>query len=227
MAVKFKAVAFDLDGTLYPNSRFYIRLIPFVLKEQRFLRAMGRARILLRQEIGDGKIDFYDRQAGVIGEMLGIPSPEAGKKIDALIYRGWEPLFNNVRLYSRIRETLDAFKNAGIRLGLLSDFPPEAKLKNLGLIDYWHAYLSSEETGFLKPHPAPFLELAKRMETEPADILYVGNSIPYDVEGARNAGMKAALIRPWWKKQSLKGLGKDFSCFVFNDYRQLSKYVIN
>ena len=61
------AVAFDLDGTLYPNYRFYIKLVPFLVKEQRYLRAFGKARDRLRGEIGEDNLQhaglFYERQA--------------------------------------------------------------------------------------------------------------------------------------------------------------------
>ncbi len=61
-------VAFDLDGTLYPNIEFYSRLIPFVLKEHRLLIALGKARDMLRSR--EYKGNFYDMQAQLIAEML-------------------------------------------------------------------------------------------------------------------------------------------------------------
>ena len=193
--MKFTAVAFDLDGTLYHNSRLFVRLVPFLLKEHRLLRAMGKARKLMRQGVSaDSPGDFYDRQALIMGELLGIPKEQARDRTDKFIYRGWEPLFEKVRLFPHVRETLETFRKAGIKLGLLSDFPPETKLKNLKISECWDTFLSSEETGHLKPHSAPFMELARRMEAAPEEMLYVGNSIPYDVVGAHNAGMKAAQI---------------------------------
>jgi putative hydrolase of the HAD superfamily len=76
--------------------------------------------------------------------------------------------------------------------------------------------------GRLKPDPAPFLELAGSMGISPERLLYVGNSVSYDVKGARGAGMKTALIRPKWKKR-LAGAAD----FVFSDYRQLRDYVLD
>lgn len=225
--MKFTAIAFDLDGTLYPNSRLYIRLVPFVLKEHRLLRAMGKARTLLRKEhlpedsLQNG--DFYDIQASLMGQILGQPADEVKKRTEKLIYRGWEPHFLKVRLFPHVKETLKAFRKAGLKLGLLSDFPPETKLKNLDIHEYWDAVLGSEQSGHIKPHSAPFLELSKRLETAPKDILYVGNSISYDVNGASKAGMKTALIHSKWKKRPKI----DLSCFVFHDYRQLYDYVLS
>jgi len=218
---KFSAVAFDLDGTLYPDSRLFFRLIPFLLKNMRLLKAMGKARTKLRKS-GAYEGDFYELQARLMGEILNEPPETVREKTDRLIYRGWVPLFKDIKLFPHLRETLDAFRNAGIRMGLLSDFPPVAKLKKMNLAEYWDVMLCSEESGRLKPDPLSFLELAQKMGKKPEEILYVGNRISYDVNGAHAAGMKAALIIPKWKKTP------DASgAFVFSDYRQLREYVLH
>jgi len=235
--MKFTSVAFDLDGTLYPNHRLNLRLIPFIFKHYRLLSAMDKARKKIRYPGGKSAPiapaggnepfeDFYDLQARLMGEILDMPAKKVKETVERLIYRGWEPIFKEVELFPHVRETLEIFREKGIRLGMLSDFPPVIKLENLKLSGFWHVALSSEETGQLKPSPTPFLELARKMETPVEQILYVGNSVPYDIEGARNAGMKAALILPsWlrWRKASQCG----YADFVFSDYRQLCDFVIN
>ena len=224
---RFPAVAFDLDGTLYPDFGFYRQLIPFLLKESKFLRAFGKARDRLRREPKlPESASFYRVQAQYISEILGQDPVLIEEKTEREIYRGWEPLFKKVRLYSHVKETLLAFRENNIRLGLLSDFPPEKKLENLGISGLWDAILCSEEIGRLKPDVLPFNELAKTMGFPPDVILYVGNSFSYDVTGAQKAGFKAAWIRP-------KGayLFPDYkrerkADFVFFDYRQLRKFVL-
>jgi putative hydrolase of the HAD superfamily len=229
---KFAALAFDLDGTLYPNYRFYIRLVPFVLREQRLLRAFGKARNRLRA--GEGKAeggDFYERQARLMAEILKRPPEELKEQVRRLIYRGWEPVFKKIRLYPHVEETLRAVKAGGVKLGLLSDFPPEEKLKNLGISELWDTVLCSEIIGELKPDPLSFCELARRMGLPPEKILYVGNSFPYDVAGAKRAGMGAAWISFGRKHSPLKTGAETGSPpeadFVFSDYRQLSEYVLS
>ena len=220
--MRHSAVAFDLDGTLYPAYRLNLRLLPFLLRNQRLLRAMNRARKHLRRTAAyEG--EFYGLQARLMGEILNQDPQKVMEKNERLIYRGWEPFFKKIKLFPHLRETLDAFRKAGIQMGLLSDFPPEKKLENLALSDYWDLTLCSEQVGRLKPDPASFLELARRMGKEPQDILYVGNSVSYDVQGAQRAGMKAALIRPRWKRPPSTAE----PVFVFYDYRQLRDYVLH
>jgi putative hydrolase of the HAD superfamily len=226
---RFAAVAFDLDGTLYPNYRFYIRLAPFVLREPRLMIAFGRARNRLRAgKAENGSGDFYDRQARFMAEFLREPPEELKEKVRRLIYRGWEPIFKKIKLYPQVKETLRAIKTGGIKLGLLSDFPPEEKLRHLGIHELWDTVLCSEIIGELKPDPLSFGELARRLELPPEKILYVGNSFSYDVAGAKRAGMGAAWIRPGRKNPSSGGvLPEGGADFVFSGYRQLCDYVLS
>jgi putative hydrolase of the HAD superfamily len=225
---KFDAVAFDLDGTLYPNYRFYALLIPFVLKEQVLIRAFGKARNMTRAGQEMQEQDFYDEQARVVGELLGKDPLVIKKKIETLIYRGWEPLFKKIKLFNHVHDTLSCLKEHGFKLGLLSDFPTEQKLKNLHLEHYWDTVVCSEVTGRLKPAPVSFLKLAENLSADPQRILYVGNSVRYDVAGARNVGMKTGLKVPFYFPFHFKGVNKPVNNadFTFHDYRQLCEYVL-
>ena len=221
-----EGIGFDLDGTLYPNYRMNLKLIPFILKESRLLSAFGKTRNIIRKEqkthLHQG--DFYEYQAEITAKILSVEPQQLKEKIDLLIYRGWEPLFKTVKLFNGVIKTLNAFKNAGFKLGLLSDFPPETKLEYLGLSGIWDAVLCSECCGALKPHPLSFEKLAASLNLQPEKILYVGNSRRYDVAGATKAGMKTA----WIKSPLFPGSGKkkpkpDFS---FSSYRQLYDFMI-
>jgi len=228
--MRFSAVAFDLDGTLYPNYRFYIRLIPFLLKEQRYLRAFGKVRDRIRKEDSEGKSEnsytFYQRQAMYMAEILKKDPVFLAEQTEKNIYRGWEPLFNNLKLFPHVKETLISLKDKGIKLGLLSDFPPETKIENLELSGYWDTVLCSEVIGNLKPDPLPFNELCRAMGFPPEKILYVGNSFYYDVLGAKKAGMKTAWIIPKIKYKLEGTKVKRKADFVFYDYRQLYAFVL-
>jgi len=162
-----------------------------------------------------------------MAEILNEAPDRVKERTERLIYRGWEPLFKEIRLFPHVIETLNAFRKEGIPMGLLSDFPPGNKLEYLKLTGYWDAVLCSEVAGRLKPDPASFLELARQMGLPPEEILYVGNSVSYDVEGAHRAGMKAALIRSRWKNRARISVPQPPPEFVFYDYRQLRDYVLN
>jgi putative hydrolase of the HAD superfamily len=225
-------VAFDLDGTLYPNYRLNIRLIPFIVKEFPLLLAFGKARDVLRGKIS-GKLvqknlpgeDFYDAQARHMGAFLKKDAAFIKEKTEKLIYRGWASHFKKIKPFPHVWETLGALSKAGLKLGLLSDFPPKQKLEYLGFASPWDAVCCSEEVGQLKPASRPFEELARAMGLKSERLLYVGNSLSYDVIGAKKVGMKAALIcSPL--RAVLQWKGRARADFVFHDYRQLVKYVL-
>ena len=230
--MEIKGVAFDLDGTLYPDRRLRKMIIPQILKNLRFVISFGKARTIIRKEqekwVNTNCIpgDFYLYQAEITGKILKKSNepPEILKdEIDQRIYKTLEPFFKNVKLYSGVKETLAALKEKGYKLGLLSDFPPETKLKNLELSGIWDAVLCSEQCGVLKPHPLPFLKLAEMMSLPPENILYVGNRHSYDVTGANKIGMKTALIKRGLSFGRKKTPAPDF---LFSDYRQFNKFVI-
>ena len=225
MRGNIKGVAFDLDGTLYPNYRLNVRLLPFILKEWRLLSAFGKARNIIRIEQEKGFVtqgDFYEYQSEITAKILSVKPESLKEKIEKLIYRGWEPLFKKVKLFNRVHETLNALQKAGYKLGLLSDFPPEKKLEYLNLTGYWDTVLSSEQFGALKPHPLSFIKLAEAMSLPPEEIIYVGNSHRYDVIGAARAGMKTAWIKPLLSLDYKKPK-PDFS---FHSYRHFFDYML-
>ena len=225
MSRKFSAVAFDLDGTLYPNYRLNLRLLPFLCKNWRLLAALARARNIIRREQEQSPAsvvpDFYDYQARITAKLLRAQPEQVKEKINRLIYRGWEPHFSNITLFPHVRKILAELRAAGIKLGLLSDFPPQAKLQNLGIGDCWDTVLCSENIGALKPAVRPFIELANSLGFPPGQILYVGNSRLYDVGGAGQAGMKTALLN-----RCPLSCTQPKADFIFHDYRQLRNFVL-
>ena len=227
MRLGITAVAFDLDGTLYPNYRLNLRLVPFLLRHWRFLAAFGKARDQIRveqeQSPSPARADFYDYQARLTAERLNAGPEEIQGKIETFIYRGFEPHFLHIALFPHVRELLAELRAAPLKLGILSDFPPETKLKNLGIADYWDAVLCSEKTGALKPAIRPFTELADALGCPPEQILYVGNSYRYDILGAGRAGMKTALI----VSRGNYSKAETGAHFTFHDYRQLHDFVLH
>lgn len=229
-----QGAGFDLDGTLYANYKLNIRLIPLGIRELPLLLALTRARKRLHAEALNsgreaplGGADFYDVQAAYTAELLKKEPSFVKEKLERLVYRSSEEHFSHIKPFPHLKETLSAFSDAGISLGLLSDFPVKRKLELLGLEGFFGTAFSSEETGVLKPGPLPFLRLAEKMELSPGQILYVGNSPHYDVAGAKSAGMKTALIRRGPPSTGYSfGRALKQADFVFSDYRQLREYVL-
>lgn len=229
MRAEIDAVAFDIDGTLYPNFSLYWRMIPFFLANYRFMTAFARVRKDIRrwQHANPGQIhrDFFLWQASLMAEELGESDPQTLRdSIHRMLYEGWKPVFERIKPFHHVAECFDAFRNNGLKIGILSDFLPSQKGSVWNLAARCDVVLGSEETGALKPSPVPFLALAEALGVPPERVLYVGNSVSSDVRGASAVGMKTACImNPVMRMAGCTVPGADIS---FSSYRKLVRNVL-
>lgn len=188
-----KAVAFDVDGTLYPNASMYLHSLGLALGNLRLLKTLEEVRGRLRAE-PDVSDDFHRVQARLVAAKLGLSPERAFALIEGRVYTRWYKIFRKLRPFPGLVEAIAAFREAGLKTAVISDFPIRHRLEDLGLAGPWDCAFSSEETGYLKPNPQPFRLLAERLGLDVSEILYVGNSYTYDVLGAAGAGMPAAHL---------------------------------
>jgi HAD superfamily hydrolase (TIGR01549 family) len=97
-----------------------------------------------------------------------------------------------------ILDLLEYTLGAGIPVGVVSntrcgqahrDF-----LEENGIGGAFSTQVYSDEIGFLKPHPQMILTATARMELQPQQCWFVGDTIAKDVECARRAGAGAAIL---------------------------------
>jgi REG-2-like HAD superfamily hydrolase len=99
-------------------------------------------------------------------------------------------------LYADTLPALDALAARGVPLGILSNFSPnlEDVLRQLGIHDHFNFFVVSAIAGVEKPDPKIFALAARAANRPREEIVYVGDSVFHDVEGARGAGIAAILI---------------------------------
>lgn len=214
--MQIRAVAFDIDGTLYSNRMMYLHSIPSFISRPLLVYHFGKVRKQIRKTSHEG--GYREAQARLLSRSMGITSEKAAALVDRHLYSLWERSFRGIRPLSGVRDTLLFFKNRGLPLAALSDFPVQKKLEYLGLDDLMDIAFCSEETGRLKPDPAPFKRLVHDLGVRPEQILYVGNSYRYDIEGASAAGLRTAY---YTNNPGKKGIAD----FAFSRYHQLRGWV--
>lgn len=98
-------------------------------------------------------------------------------------------------LFDDVLPTLDALSSRGIPLGILSNFSSnlEEVLRQVGIHQYFDFFIVSAIAGVEKPDPRIF-DLTARAAHPRAEIVYIGDSIFHDIDGARRAGMDAILV---------------------------------
>jgi len=95
-----------------------------------------------------------------------------------------------------VEKTLLALREKNIPLGIVSNAAFSGttlwwEVEQQGLADYFRFLMSSADYWVRKPHPLILETAAAKLRQKPSDVWYVGNSPPYDIAGALNAGMGA------------------------------------
>lgn len=217
-----KAVGFDIDGTLYPNYQMVLCSIPSLLTAPRLMYYFGQVRKEIRRIEYDEPL--HEKQAQLLANKMGISREKAADRMERHLYHRWEHSFRCIRPFRHVRETLLAFKREGLPLAALSDFPIKNKLKFLKLDDLFDFSISSEDTGYLKPHPVPFQQMVRRFAVAPEEILYVGNSYKYDIIGGANVGLQTAWLS--FSGGAADSAEESSADIVFSSFYDLRKKVL-
>lgn len=158
---------------------------------------------LVDQLVGEGQradpgreVDIQAIHREALQQLLGAPpSPEVSAQVGADLQRAW---VSGVSPIEPAREVLAKLRERGMRLGLCSNapYPPalmREQLERLDLHQYFDAVLFSSEIGWRKPDPRVFTEILGRMGLPARSVWFVGDEWVADIEGARDAGMRAIL----------------------------------
>lgn len=216
-----KVVAFDIDGTLYEEKKLNSRIIFHFLAHLRFFSHYGLARVDLRKR--DDYENFTAAQAEMMAKRLHCTPEQAQAKLDKIVYVGLRKYFKRFDCAKGSRELIIRLKEAGVKIALLSDFPPEQKGDIWGLKPYCDLLLGSEEVGALKPSPKAFLVMAERFGVSTSEIFYIGNNHKYDVVGPKKIGMRAGwIISP---VKAFLGKKSDVADFTFSKFSQLEQFI--
>ncbi len=100
------------------------------------------------------------------------------------------------RIFDDVRPVLGELRARGLKLCVISNWDERLRplLDALDLARWFEAIVISHEAGQAKPAPELFLQAAAQLNLPPENILHIGDSAREDEEGARRAGMRAALL---------------------------------
>jgi putative hydrolase of the HAD superfamily len=100
------------------------------------------------------------------------------------------------RPYPEVPGTLEGLRRAGVRLVVVSnwDVSLHDALADTGLDRLVDGALSSAEVGAAKPDPLIFTRALALAGATPSEAVHVGDSVEFDVAGARAAGIEPVLV---------------------------------
>ena len=201
----YKAICFDIDGTLYPAGIMKRRLALMGLAHPLFNLKYRRNRKQLRLHQKDYVMDipFRWREAMTIQSGTGA-EPESGfreedyrETYDSLqrkVYGPMERLYVSTEAFPGVRRIFQKIHDKGLKIGVFTDFPLFSKLQGMNLADLVDFAASSDDVGFLKPDSHCFEYLLYNLKMGAEDVLYVGDSYEKDIKGAAGAGIDAVLV---------------------------------
>jgi beta-phosphoglucomutase len=142
------------------------------------------------QGLGASGDDLYDWWHGIFREAWPQRADLAQEMLDWMFAGRFDRLFDDAL------PALEALRSLGLGLGVLSNFGPHLRevLDNLGLLPFFDFVVVSAEVGLAKPDPRIFDRVVEEAGVPRKRILYVGDHVGDDVEGARGAGLDAVLI---------------------------------
>ncbi|WDZ95205.1 HAD-IIIA family hydrolase [Herbaspirillum sp. WKF16] len=177
-----RAILFDLDGTLADTAPDLAAAANF-LREERGLPPAPYEN--LRPVASAGA-------RGLIGAALDIhPGDSRYEELRVRFLDRYEASMTvHSRLFDGVPELLAQLEARGIAWGIVTNKAARFTDKLAPQIGLGHAacLVSGDTTPHPKPHPAPLLEAAKRLQLAPEDCWYVGDDLR-DIQAGRAAGM--------------------------------------
>lgn len=183
-----KGVIFDLDGTL-------LNTVPDLLYSMNSsLEKLGKptiSTVQLKAFIGNGARNLVIRALGgnadeqTVSELYSLYGETYSRNLTV-----------RTEYYDGIRELLLSLVNDGIKISVLSNKPDEQTQKIIAhyFPDIPFSCVMGKQDGLpLKPDPTSALLVAEKMNVDPKDTVFVGDS-PEDFKTAQNAGMSCVSV---------------------------------
>jgi len=211
---KFRGVFFDVGDTLLAPHPSFLELFALILQEQGYpltpaeveeaLQAVGRSVSEVIAQSGDQRWStsreksraFWSRLYGAMLDNRGIPDPE-GTIFEALYGRFTS--YESYRLFPDVVPTLEACRNAGLRMAVVSNFEEwlEGMLVEFRVAPFFDCLVISGKEGVEKPDPAIFRLALNRTGLKAAEVAFVGDHPKLDVAAANELGMTGVLVDRW------------------------------
>lgn len=188
-----RGLVLDLDDTLIPTKRWLRDRLFAALESVVAPEGRARAESQAARVIEEGPRDrLIDAAAAALG------LDERGRVRLLESYTATSPA--SCACYPDVRPALDALRRRGLKLGLLTDNPPETQRRKLaasGLSACFDAVVFARETGAEKPDARAFAAVAAALGLPPASLAMAGDNPYRDLRGAAEAG----FARLFWVRR--------------------------
>jgi phosphoglycolate phosphatase len=191
----FKAVLFDLDGTLvefkFKVKESRLALIE-LLKKKGFDDRSWTETTRTQRIIDDAETQWRNSENLREGQDFDSVRRELYRLLDDFEYDALlcaKPHAGSIYILRKL-------KDAQLMSGIVTNSgrgPVEMMLRESGFLSYLSVLVTRNEMKRMKPDPSGLLEAMKKLEVKHEETLYVGDSV-IDIEAARAAKIKCASV---------------------------------
>lgn len=202
----FDALLLDLDNTLYSYEDAHEAAL-------HSLFAMLQEKMGLDEHLAESS--FNNARARVHSQLQGTAASHnrllyfqhlceqldltPANHVLALYNSYWDTFLDKMTLFPNVKDFLDQWIALGKRVCLVTDLTAHIqfrKLTTLGLENYFHKVITSEEIGHEKPHPSMFLMALEKLQLGKKQVAMIGDHFEKDILGARQLGIEAYWFAP-------------------------------
>lgn len=186
--MKLQAVLFDLDGTLVDSAAD----LGAAVDQMRTCRGLPSLPFeSYRQVAGAGA-------RGLLGVAFGMTPDDADYAAYSreFLNNYEQRLTAETRVFAGVAALLQKLEQCQLPWGIVTNKIArfaEPITRQLPELQSAGVVISGDTTPHAKPHPAPLLEAASRLQVDPAQCLYVGDD-QRDMQAARAAGMQGMAV---------------------------------
>lgn len=190
MSHRFRAILFDLDGTLVDTAPDLTRSLNYVLSLE------GRAPVdpsTVRSLIGDGARALIERGMALSGPAA--PPDLIERRFADFIAYYWDHIADESRPFPGVVEVVTALAEQ-LRLAVCTNKPERLSARLLRMLELEAAFeviVGGDSLPVRKPDPGPLFASLDRLGVAPQDALMVGDS-HIDVAAARAAGIPVVVV---------------------------------
>ncbi len=206
--MKYKAILFDLDGTLLPMDydaytkgyfgMLYRRIAEFGYTKEQFIGGMWKGvESMVRNDGSKINADrFWETFAGIMGKEILDRKPTIDEFYETEFQKTMIYTTPNPEAITAVR--LAREKSDTVILATNPIFPEIATRTRMGFVglkpDDFALVTHYENSCTCKPNPAYYIEICEKMGIDPKECLMIGNNTEEDIRAASTVGMDTYLI---------------------------------
>lgn len=209
--MKYKAVLFDLDGTLINTDLYVVCNYVHIFEKHNVSLPTLKEMVYFS---GPPLVEVFSKY---------LPNLDVNMLKKEFSDYALENLNRMSKVYDYEIEMLSSLKNDGVKLGLVTNKAKDSTfdcLKYFGLDKFFDSIYYLEKCEKCKPDPWPLLNCCKDLDVDINQCLYVGDD-KYDFIASKNANIDSVLVKFGLKE----GLEEYNPTYTIKSYKDLERIV--